>query len=79
MDFGETLYFLLHFTEIDIENYLDSHFGAFQMYWTYETRQDLAMRTLSFMDTILRHDDELIEVCAITGERGLCRPITLCN
>lgn len=80
MDFGDTLYFLLHFTQSNIEDYLDNHYGKFQMYFGYETKQDIQRKeNLTLMDEIIKHDDELIEVCAITGKRGLCRPITLCN
>ncbi len=80
MDFGDTIYFLLHFTETEIEDYLDNHYGKFQMYFGYETKQDVERKeNPTFMDELLRRDSELIETCCITGQTGMCRPITLCN
>jgi hypothetical protein len=60
MDLGETIYFLLHFTQDDVERYLREKYHFYQMYERFDTEHKAK-----------------IEICAITGMHGVCRPITL--
>jgi hypothetical protein len=45
MDLGETIYFLLHFTQDNIECYLREKYHPFQMYERFDTEHKLKVET----------------------------------